>query len=123
MSMILAAINKRKADPKIASSIDIHCEIQAVPFTHLSQMKLGEPTAASSRWPAPSPTSKARRKYSPCTSPKLSATATWIEVSGQREGYKFTLELAFYHKESRAADAYKIYKAMAAQASASARAW
>ena len=39
-------INKRKADPIIASSIDIHCEIQAVPFAQLSQMKPGEPSAA-----------------------------------------------------------------------------
>ncbi len=36
-------INNRKAAPKIASSIDIHCEIQAVPFAQLSncnQLKL-----------------------------------------------------------------------------------
>lgn len=46
MSMILAAINKRKADPKITSSIDIHCEIQAVPFAQLSQMRPSEPSAA-----------------------------------------------------------------------------
>jgi magnesium chelatase family protein len=38
-------INKRKADPIIASSIDIHCEIQAVPFAQLSQMKPGEPSS------------------------------------------------------------------------------
>ena len=37
-------INKRKADPKIIDSIDIHCEIQAVPFAQLSQMKPGEPS-------------------------------------------------------------------------------
>ena len=37
---------KRKADPKIPNSTDIHCEIQPVPFAHLSQMKPGEPSAA-----------------------------------------------------------------------------
>lgn len=31
-------INKRKAGPIIPSSIDIHCEIQAVPFAQLSLM-------------------------------------------------------------------------------------
>ena len=35
-------INNRKAAPKIASSIDIHCEIQAVPFSELSQLQPGE---------------------------------------------------------------------------------
>lgn len=38
-------INKRKAAPKIASSIDIHCEVQAVPFAQLSQMQPGESSA------------------------------------------------------------------------------
>ena len=38
----MTGINKRKADPIIASSIDIHCEIQAVPFAQLSQMKPDE---------------------------------------------------------------------------------
>ena len=42
----MTGINKRKADPIIASSIDIHCEIQAVPFTELSKMAPGEPSAA-----------------------------------------------------------------------------
>ena len=37
---------KRKAGPIIPSSTDIHCEIQAVPFAQLSQMQLGEPSAA-----------------------------------------------------------------------------
>ena len=37
---------KRKAGPKIPDRIDIHCEIQPVPFAHLSQMKPGEPSAA-----------------------------------------------------------------------------
>ena len=37
-------INKRKANPKILDSIDIHCEIQAVPFAQLSQMQPGEPS-------------------------------------------------------------------------------
>ena len=41
----MTGINKRKADPIIASSIDIQCEIQAVPFTQLSQMEPGEPSA------------------------------------------------------------------------------
>ena len=40
----MAEINKRKVAPKIASSIDIHCEIQAVPFAALSEMKPGEPS-------------------------------------------------------------------------------
>ena len=38
-------INNQKAAPKIASSIDIHCEIQAVPFAQLSQILPGEPSA------------------------------------------------------------------------------
>ncbi len=55
----MTAINKRKAGPIIPSSIDIHCEIQAVPFlrpfsskraklerAQLSQMKPGEPSSA-----------------------------------------------------------------------------
>ena len=41
----MAEINKRKAGPIIPSSIDIHCEIQAVPFAQLSQMQPGEPSA------------------------------------------------------------------------------
>ena len=41
----MAASMKRKADPKIFDCIDIHCEIQAVPFAQLSQMKPGEPSA------------------------------------------------------------------------------
>ena len=32
-------------DPIIPSGIDIHCEIQAVPFAQLSQMKPGEPSS------------------------------------------------------------------------------
>jgi len=39
-------INNRKAAPKIPDRIDIHCEIQAVPFSELSQMQPGEPSAA-----------------------------------------------------------------------------
>ena len=38
-------INKRKAAPKIPDRIDIHCEIQAVPFAQLSQMQPGEPSS------------------------------------------------------------------------------
>ena len=38
----MAEIDKRKADPKIPDRIDIHCEIQAVPFAQLSQMQPGE---------------------------------------------------------------------------------
>ena len=38
-------INKRKAAPIIPDRIDIHCEIQAVPFAQLSQMQPGEPSA------------------------------------------------------------------------------
>ena len=41
----MTGINKRKADPIIASSFDIHCEIQAVPFALLSQMQPGEPSS------------------------------------------------------------------------------
>ncbi len=37
-------IIKRKADPKIFDRIDIHCEIQPVPFAQLSQMRPGEPS-------------------------------------------------------------------------------
>ena len=52
-------INKREAGPKITDRIDIHCEIQAVPFlrpdgskraelarAQLSQMQPGKPSAA-----------------------------------------------------------------------------
>ena len=42
----MAASMKRKADPKIFDRIDIHCEIQAVPFSELSKMQPGEPSAA-----------------------------------------------------------------------------
>jgi len=44
-TMVMLKINNRKAAPKIASSIDIHCEIQAVPFAQFSQMQPGEPSA------------------------------------------------------------------------------
>ena len=40
----MTGINKRKADPIIASSIDLHCEISQVPFSELSKMKVGEPS-------------------------------------------------------------------------------
>lgn len=40
----MAEINKRKAAPKIPDRTDIQCEIQAVPFSQLSQMKPGEPS-------------------------------------------------------------------------------
>jgi magnesium chelatase family protein len=55
----MTGINKRKAGPIIPGCIDIHCEIQAVPFlrpfsckraelerAQLSQMQPGEPSAA-----------------------------------------------------------------------------
>ena len=45
-TMVMLKISNRKAAPKIASSIDIHCEIQAVPFKQLSEMQPGEPSAA-----------------------------------------------------------------------------
>ena len=45
-TMVMLKINNRKGALKIASSIDIHCEIQAVPFAQLSQMQPGEPSAA-----------------------------------------------------------------------------
>ena len=41
----MAEINKQKAVPKIPSRIDIHCEIQAMPFAELSKMQLGEPSS------------------------------------------------------------------------------
>ena len=44
-TMVMLKINKRKAAPKIPDRIDIHCEIQAVPFAQLSQMQPGEPSA------------------------------------------------------------------------------
>ena len=40
----MTAINKRKAVPIIPDRIDIHCEIQAVPFAELSKMQPGEPS-------------------------------------------------------------------------------
>ena len=36
---------KKLLPPKIFACIDIHCEIQAVPFAQLSQMQPGEPSA------------------------------------------------------------------------------
>ncbi len=39
-------INKRESGPKITDRIDIHCEIQAVPFADLSKMMPGEPSSA-----------------------------------------------------------------------------
>ena len=42
----MATSIKRKAGSIIPSSIDIHCEIQAVPFAQLSQMKPDEPSSA-----------------------------------------------------------------------------
>ena len=42
----MTAINKRESGSKILDRIDIHCEIQAVPFAQLSQMQPGEPSAA-----------------------------------------------------------------------------
>lgn len=38
--------NSCKRGYKIFDHIDIHCEIQAVPFSQLSQMQPGEPSAA-----------------------------------------------------------------------------
>lgn len=37
---------KKSPPPKMFAWIDIHCEIQAVPFAQLSQMQPGEPSAA-----------------------------------------------------------------------------
>ena len=39
-------IYKKLPPLKIFACIDIHCEIQAVPFSELSQMQPGEPSAA-----------------------------------------------------------------------------
>ena len=41
----MTGINKRKADPIIASSIDIHCEIQPVPFSAISTLQAGKSSA------------------------------------------------------------------------------
>ena len=38
-------IQQKIQPPKISECIDIHCEIQAVPFAQLSQMQPGEPSA------------------------------------------------------------------------------
>lgn len=38
-------ISGKSLPPKISAWIDIHCEIQAVPFAQLSQMQPGEPSA------------------------------------------------------------------------------
>ncbi len=47
MNMLLAASNYRTIRGYIIfDRIDIHCEIQAVPFAQLSQMQPGEPSAA-----------------------------------------------------------------------------
>jgi magnesium chelatase family protein len=35
----------KSQSPKIFACIDIHCEVQAVPFAQLSQMQPGEPSA------------------------------------------------------------------------------
>ena len=43
--MTTNSICQKSAAYKTAACIDIHCEIQAVPFTELSQMKPGEPSA------------------------------------------------------------------------------
>ncbi len=46
MNMLLAASNYRTIRGYIIfDSIDIHCEIQAVPFAQLSQMQPGEPSS------------------------------------------------------------------------------
>lgn len=44
-TMVMLKINKRKAAPKIPDRIDIHCEIQPVPFAQLTQMQPGEPSS------------------------------------------------------------------------------
>lgn len=36
---------QKSLPPKISECIDIHCEVQAVPFAQLSQMQPGEPSA------------------------------------------------------------------------------
>ena len=38
-------ISQKSLTPKISECIDIHCEVQAVPFAQLSQMQPGEPSA------------------------------------------------------------------------------
>ena len=45
-TMVMLKINKRKAAPKIASSIDLHVEVPVVPFKDLSKMAPGEPSSA-----------------------------------------------------------------------------
>ena len=44
--MTTNSICQKSAAYKTAACIDIHCEIQAVPFAQLSQMQPGEPSAA-----------------------------------------------------------------------------
>ena len=47
ITLLLTGVNLScKRGYIIPSSIDIHCEIQAVPFAELSQMQPGEPSAA-----------------------------------------------------------------------------
>lgn len=62
---------------KTAARIDIQCEIATLSFDDISKAAPGEH----------SPTLTAQSACSRPTSPRPSATATWIEATGQREGY------------------------------------
>jgi len=46
IKLYFSDIYQKYQPPKIFVWIDIHCEIQAVPFAQLSQMQPGEPSAA-----------------------------------------------------------------------------
>ena len=67
----MASSIKRKADYIIPGSIDIHCEIQAVPFAQLSQMQPGELS----------------KKFRTTTSPRPSAIVTSTAATRQKGGY------------------------------------
>ncbi len=82
--------------PIIFGWIDQHIEVESVPNEQLANAPKGEPstyppepTSASSRSLAPSPTSLAVRTSSATTSPKLSATATSTESRGWNETLYF----------------------------------
>ena len=67
----MTGINKRKADPIIASSIDIQCEIQPVPFSAISTLQAGESSAVIRDMSSPHATCRKT-----ATSPIRTSTAT-----------------------------------------------
>jgi predicted ATPase with chaperone activity len=70
----------------IFDSIDIHCEIQAVPFAQLSQMQPGEPSSVIRERVL-----KARQiqehRFQGHKGIHCNAQETWIEVIGRNVGY------------------------------------